>query len=44
MYQNFEYFAKMLLNSEERWTRAMKMFLVNLKTAQLQVVAMRGTG
>uniref|UniRef100_A0A1I7XD25 Beclin-1-like protein n=1 Tax=Heterorhabditis bacteriophora TaxID=37862 RepID=A0A1I7XD25_HETBA len=38
---NMEYSAKMLLNSEERWTKAMKILLANLRGAIVQVVAAR---
>ncbi|KAK6046403.1 hypothetical protein COOONC_16092 [Cooperia oncophora] len=39
-----EYSAKMLLNKEERWTKAMKLLLTNLRAAMVQVAALRPSG
>uniref|UniRef100_A0A0K0CZR1 APG6 domain-containing protein n=1 Tax=Angiostrongylus cantonensis TaxID=6313 RepID=A0A0K0CZR1_ANGCA len=36
-----EYSVKMLLNKEERWTKAMKLLLTNLRTTMVQIIAIR---
>lgn len=36
-----EYSAKMLLNKEERWTKAMKLLLTNLRAVMVQLAALR---
>ncbi|KIH60679.1 hypothetical protein ANCDUO_09059 [Ancylostoma duodenale] len=41
---SMEYSAKMLLNSEERWTKAMKLLLTNLRATIVQISAMRPSG
>ncbi|KAK6749949.1 hypothetical protein RB195_002138 [Necator americanus] len=38
---SMEYSAKMLLNSEERWTKAMKLLLTNLRATIVQISAIR---
>ncbi|KHJ77716.1 hypothetical protein OESDEN_22664 [Oesophagostomum dentatum] len=39
MHGSMEYSAKMLLNSEERWTKAMKFLLTDLRATIMQVSA-----
>ncbi|VDO29259.1 unnamed protein product [Haemonchus placei] len=39
-----EYSAKMLLNKEERWTKAMKLLLTNLRAAMVQIAALKPSG
>ncbi|CAI4228411.1 unnamed protein product [Auanema sp. JU1783] len=40
VHDKVEYSAKTMLNSEERWTKAMKMLLANLKAVMLQVISL----
>lgn len=41
LHGTMEYSAKMLLNKEERWTKAMKLLLTNLRAVMVQLAALR---
>ncbi|KJH49252.1 autophagy protein Apg6 [Dictyocaulus viviparus] len=41
LHGTMEYSVKMLLNKEERWTKAMKLLLTNLRTTMVQIIAVR---